>query len=406
MNLRITTWLFLSLAALALGATAMVLSASTPAVSHSTPPVELPAASATVAESATKATAGPPPRIVVEKTEFDFGNIDVGQKGSHAFTIRNAGEGPLTLQCGETSCKCTRCDAGDGMVPPGEARQVTIGWETTEATEGFRHGAKIETNDPAQPQISLVVSGRVRTHLAASPATLVLSDVHKDAPRTATMLVYSQAWDGFEITSCMPSFEQLSCQIEPASAESLEKLNARSGYELQVTLAPGLKPGKFSGQLMLEVQPSNDKVNDESKEPVSPKRRMSIQVQGNVQSNVSVFGAGLEGVIGSGRLPLGTLSYGEGVKKTIAIMARGEQRELTVRELSVKPDFVQVRFERDPASSGQTTRYRLHIEVPETAPPGTYRGAKRGEILLRTDHPDLDAMRLHIEFTIAPPVTR
>src|SRR5262245_45002377 len=67
---------------------------------------------------------GPYPKTVVDRTEFDFGRMEVGDAQSHEFTIRNEGEAPLILKKGPTTCLCTISDIPNNRVDPGKSATV------------------------------------------------------------------------------------------------------------------------------------------------------------------------------------------------------------------------------------------------------------------------------------------
>ena len=48
-----------------------------------------------------------PIAVVVGSTEYDFGTMERRGVRTHTFVIRNDGTKPLTLEKGETTCKCT-----------------------------------------------------------------------------------------------------------------------------------------------------------------------------------------------------------------------------------------------------------------------------------------------------------
>ncbi|HYW79937.1 MAG TPA: DUF1573 domain-containing protein [Thermoguttaceae bacterium] len=70
----------------------------------------------------------PVPEIVVDEVEHDFGVMDQGAEGSHVFVFKNAGDAPLELKRGPTSCGCTDLDIERFTIPPGESSDVTILW--------------------------------------------------------------------------------------------------------------------------------------------------------------------------------------------------------------------------------------------------------------------------------------
>src|SRR5262245_27338152 len=56
---------------------------------------------------------GGEPKLLVESTRFEFGTMDVGQQGEHAFTVRNVGSADLELWQGKTTCSCTLSQLGN-----------------------------------------------------------------------------------------------------------------------------------------------------------------------------------------------------------------------------------------------------------------------------------------------------
>ena len=65
--------------------------------------------------------------MAVDEEEHDFGIMDVDDKGSHDFVVRNTGEGLLTLSPGETSCRCT------GRLERSPSRHPTATWSADRA---------------------------------------------------------------------------------------------------------------------------------------------------------------------------------------------------------------------------------------------------------------------------------
>jgi len=56
-------------------------------------------------------------------SEFDMGSVDKGQLAITDLTVRNVGDGPLTVQSVSTSCGCTKATLSPMVVPAGgEAR--------------------------------------------------------------------------------------------------------------------------------------------------------------------------------------------------------------------------------------------------------------------------------------------
>ena len=331
------------------------------------------------------------PHAVAPQTEFDFGVFDVEQAGEHSFVIRNEGPGDLTLRAGSSSCKCTLVDLPQGTIPPGEEGQVRLEWIAPESNERFRHGATVHTNDPQRPQLLFVVSGRVRRHIAMYPPDVVVfSNVLPGQQRTHRALVYSEAYDAFDLGEIESTHPHITWDVAPMDAETLGRFYARSGYEIKIHLDSAEQLGRFGGHLALRPHVPGLPADEQP-----PPRELNVF--SDVVGLVRLGGPDLDGrTVGFGLLPQGSAA-----RRTVLISLAGEQRELNVREIAATPDFLQVRLAADGASES-LTRYRLEIEVPADAAPCSYMRPALGEVRITTDHPDLPELVLQVEFAIVP----
>jgi len=332
------------------------------------------------------------PRAVAPQTEFDFGVFDVEQAGEHTFVVRNEGAGDLHLRTGSSSCKCTLLDLPQGTIPPGGEGQVRLEWIAPESNERFRHGATVLTDDPEQPQLLFVVSGRVRRHIAMYPPDVVVfSNVLPGQQRTHRALIYSEAYDAFELGEIESTHPYVTWDVLPMDAETLDRFYARSGYEIKIHLDSTEQLGRFGGHLALNLRVPG-LPDDEQPRP------RQLNVFSDVVGRVRLGGPDLDGQT----VGFGLLTAGIAAQRTVLIGLAGEQRELNVREISATPDFLQVRLTPDGPGSATLSRYRLEIEVPADAAPCSYMRPSLGEVRIATDHPDLPELVLQVEFAIVP----
>jgi hypothetical protein len=206
--------------------------------------------------------------------------------------------------------------------------------------------------------------------------------------------VYSQVWESFEIHQVTSSLEKLNWKVRPASAEALETVQATAGYEVEIRAGEDLPPGRFCGQVQIHVASVRRASSSQDTASGDPPP-LQIDVAGNVVPNVSLFSPGLD----LSGWNVGTLLYGEGAHKKLLLTVRGDRQVVRVTESIIKPEFVQVRFEREGANGTRSTRYGIEIEIPKSSKPGTY----KGEVLLRIDHPERSELRIPLSFSVAPP---
>src|SRR3954463_11664760 len=97
-----------------------------------------------------------PPRLAMDQElSHDFGVASLGERGSHAWTVRNAGQGDLELWLEkEPSCGCTVTSLAKDQrlrIPPGGSIEIKLEWKTRKTNDVFAQAATIGTNDPARP---------------------------------------------------------------------------------------------------------------------------------------------------------------------------------------------------------------------------------------------------------------
>jgi len=113
-----------------------------------------------------------PPKMVVGQTTFDFGTIQEGQPLSHTFVIENRGGEPLKIEDVDPDCACTVPDY-DETIHPGGKGKVTLTIRPFTVLNKFRKKTVVHTNDPEQPEATLVITGVVTPLIEVQPANIV-----------------------------------------------------------------------------------------------------------------------------------------------------------------------------------------------------------------------------------------
>ncbi len=71
------------------------------------------------------------PKLAFNDTLFNFGTIIAGQKVSHSFIFKNAGEGDLIISGAAASCGCTKPEFPKGVIHPGDTGTISVTFDSS-----------------------------------------------------------------------------------------------------------------------------------------------------------------------------------------------------------------------------------------------------------------------------------
>ncbi len=335
----------------------------------------------------TAAAATGSPRVVLDAEEHDFGDLQHEEQVSHTFRIFNQGDGPLRLQRGPTTCKCTMSTLPEQEIAPGQGAEIILTSKVVERRGFFSHSATIFTNDPRRPVLTLKIIGAIRETLAAKPNEVTLAGTLSG--KVFDVLVFSQVWDRMKIVAVDSGIEGLRWEELPPEPKSLRENSAVSGRRLRFTLPESFSGADLHDSLIVRA------VHAEQPEAV---HQTVVELRGEVRRDeVGLFGEKMY----TGRiLRLGTLLYGKGAKETLVLKFRGQDRPVRIKEICAKPGFVQVSvrpFQPDQPDNGL---FRIDIVIPPETPACDHMGVRMGEVLIETDHPTRPTVKFQIEFSI------
>jgi hypothetical protein len=342
----------------------------------------------------------PPPgepkaKVSVDQIEFNFGTLDMESSGSHDFVFTNAGNAPLKLTAGKTSCRCTTSKLDPAPVPPGGSTKVTVLWKHAEKLGPYTQTAYILTNDPLRPQVVLAITGQITARARFWPPALVFSRLSAGERATAETRLYcylekplkliGHAWSN----AAAAKFFDATWQPLSAAEVQAEPL-ARSGWLVKVTVNPGLPQGPVDQQLVLKTDlPSLPAVG--------------LPIQGVIGSEIAIAGPGWDA--DTGVLNLGEVSRQAGAQRRLMLVVRGPlHKQITFKPASIVPSVLKATLgQRSEINNGAITQIPLLIEIPKGSPPGNHLGSDQGqlgEILLETTHPRVPKLRILVRFAI------
>jgi len=339
------------------------------------------------------------PRVVVDAEEHDFGGIDVGVTGQHAFVFANTGDRPLVLQRGSSTCGCCTCACAvglpEGPIGPGGSAQVTLQWTSKLYVGPFRQTATIRTNDRHRPEVSLHVVGRFKGPVGIVPSMVRLSRVAEGRSATAEARLYNYLDEPLKIVGYQcadpATAEHFQVAWEPIPAdEARRETDARGGFRLRMTVKPGMPHGAFQQRIVLRTN-------------VASVATVELPVEGVVAGDVSIVGFGWSAP--TGVLSIGRVKREQGAERTLLVIARGPHAKgMKLKAVEVVPALLAVELgETSYSASSAVSRTRLDVRIPPGAPPGAHLGPPEGElgrIVLETSHPDAPRLEIGIRFAI------
>jgi len=96
------------------------------------------------------------PKIVFEKTDFDFGTVKEGDKVSHTFKFKNTGTIPLLISDVRSTCGCTVPKWPQEAIPPGKEDKISVIFDTAGKKEKQHKPITITANTyPSKTVLSL-----------------------------------------------------------------------------------------------------------------------------------------------------------------------------------------------------------------------------------------------------------
>ncbi|GAB4290320.1 MAG: hypothetical protein Kow0098_08830 [Ignavibacteriaceae bacterium] len=109
------------------------------------------------------------PRITVDKTEYNFGDIKQGDIVNHTFILTNAGWDSLEIKDIRATCGCTAATTGKLKLAPGENTELKVSFNSAGRKGSQYKYVYITSNDPQTPQLRLTVLGTVLTNENKGP---------------------------------------------------------------------------------------------------------------------------------------------------------------------------------------------------------------------------------------------
>jgi hypothetical protein len=185
------------------------------------------------------------PRIFCEEPTFDFGSRDASETVDHTFVLTNTGTADMEIKRVQAACGCTTAELEKKVVPPGESSRISAKLSLAGRGGELQKPILIESNDPTNPVLQLVMKGVVGADFEITPTTMVLRKDSPEAPSTASVIVKSLKNEKFEIIGAKSESGKLIVRWDKFPDEDAFQLTANCEGQFQ--------PGQYGDKIIVET---------------------------------------------------------------------------------------------------------------------------------------------------------
>lgn len=210
---------------------------------------------------------GKQPRMFCEEPTFDFGSRDASEIVDHTFVLKNTGTADLEIRRVQPACGCTTAELEKKIVPPGESSRISAKLSLAGRGGELQKPILIESNDPSNPALQLVMKGVVAADFEITPTTMVLRKDSPEAPATASVIVKSLKNEKFEIIDAKSESGKLKVRWD--------KFPNENAFQLTANFEEQFQPGQCGDKIIVETNHTT-------------KKRLEIGVIVIVPSNIVV----------------------------------------------------------------------------------------------------------------------
>jgi hypothetical protein len=318
----------------------------------------------------------------------EFGAMAVNEEKKHTFWIKNDGQGPLELEVGPSSCKCTVGKLSKKHVNPGESIDVELSWRGKEVTMNFAQYATIWTNDPDAPDIQFKVYGKVVEMYVVLPEHDWHAGHVTDVQDGETTAQIASMVDRFKITSVDSTNPHVHVTYVPLDVMTLMTMKGKAGYQMTVKVDREMPIGPFRVPVRIHTTLEGNKT-------------IEVDVTGTRSGPILFLPPRGQGLWQSEkrRLDMGRVRPEVGSKVMIPAIVYGIKDKFRIEKTVSDADFLKVSLEPNPEiAQGEQQGVLFVFELPPHSPPVTRTSPNSAHITLTTNHPKLKELTFEVEF--------
>ena len=185
------------------------------------------------------------PQIQCQEATYDFGSRDASETVEHTFILKNTGSADLEIKKVQPACGCTTAELDKNIIPPGDSAKIASKLTLAGRTGELQKPINIESNDPTNPTLQLLIKGIVSADFQISPSTMMLRKDSPEASASASVIVKSLKNEPFEILTSQSESGKLKIRWD--------KLPDENGFQVTANLEDRYEPGQYADKITLET---------------------------------------------------------------------------------------------------------------------------------------------------------
>lgn len=317
----------------------------------------------------------PMPKLVIEKTEFNAGEIKAGEELKHDFVVKNEGTADLQILNVLPSCGCTASDFTK-VIAPGKEGKISLTVHTTGFSGALSKYADVLTNDPQRAKFTLTLNmiiatsgppvGRQVGQFIIGPSDHYQADIPRGTSAETGIIIYNNGTLPVNITKVIPGGEAFSVR--------LDTLEGGKRYLLNIKSDPNLAIGDHKQVVKLVIdggQPAELPIN------------LDLGISPPVYANPKEIKFGM--------LPVSQAGYDISSVAKFIWLRQTRGGGLQIKKMSATLPFIKVTVEAE-ENAGATFRVKIGFDQNVKVTPGLHEGV----VKIETNNPFMPVVEIPV----------
>lgn len=186
-------------------------------------------------------TAGAAPIMVIDDSEYFFGQVQNTETISHDFILTNEGDAPLHISAVRSDCGCVVATLARDTLIPGESVALGAKFNLKNRAGPQVRRIVVESNDRDQPRLVLLIMGEAVAPVVVEPERIYWGNIYFSGQTEKSVEIKFSEGDESYINSVVST--------NPAFLAECVILKPRRHYKIVIRARPPLPIGGFESTL-------------------------------------------------------------------------------------------------------------------------------------------------------------